>query len=136
MILLGVVIRRRRFALWTFRATFFYVIPATQPDFGASYYFRLNRSHVIPDARFARDRESKAKPAFLDRRWIPGQAFGLPGMTGQANSSTGEAGLAHICHRTRGCRLRRLLASDEEAIRQMYFCNSATPSCARRRRGN
>jgi len=38
-------------------------------------------SAVIPDARNARDRESRAKPAFLDWLWIPGQAFGLPGMT-------------------------------------------------------
>jgi hypothetical protein len=41
----------------------------------------LNSSAVIPDARNARDRESRAKPTFLDRRWILGQAFGLPGMT-------------------------------------------------------
>jgi hypothetical protein len=46
-------------------------------------------SDVIPDARKARDRESRAKPAVLDRLWIPGQAFGLPGMTGRANRSTG-----------------------------------------------
>ncbi|MFO1101472.1 MAG: hypothetical protein U1E20_01050 [Methylocystis sp.] len=39
--------------------------------------------------RAKRDRESRAKPALLDRRWIPGQAFGLPGMTGPANGSTG-----------------------------------------------
>jgi hypothetical protein len=36
---------------------------------------------VIPDARNARDRESRATPAFLDWLWIPGQAFGLLGMT-------------------------------------------------------
>jgi hypothetical protein len=41
--------------------------------------------HVIPDARLTRDRESRAKPALLYRLWIPGQAFGLPGMTGPAN---------------------------------------------------
>ncbi|MBM3655188.1 MAG: IS110 family transposase, partial [Alphaproteobacteria bacterium] len=37
---------------------------------------------VIPDARNARDRESRANPAFLGQLWIPGQAFGLPGMMG------------------------------------------------------
>jgi hypothetical protein len=36
---------------------------------------------VIPDARKARDRESRARPAYLNLPWIPGQAFGLPGMT-------------------------------------------------------
>ncbi|MBI1981363.1 MAG: hypothetical protein HYS63_07410 [Methylocystis sp.] len=49
--------------------------------FDLSYENRLKGSGVIPDARNARDRESSAKPAFLDRLWIPGQAFGLPGMT-------------------------------------------------------
>ncbi|MBI1981075.1 MAG: hypothetical protein HYS63_05915 [Methylocystis sp.] len=41
----------------------------------------MNGADVIPDARDVRDRESRAKPAFLDWLWIPGQAFGLPGMT-------------------------------------------------------
>jgi hypothetical protein len=41
----------------------------------------LNGSDVIPDACEARDRESRANPAFLDWLWIPGQAFSLPGMT-------------------------------------------------------
>jgi hypothetical protein len=50
---------------------------------------RLNFSRVIPDARFARDRESRAKSSLLDWLWIPGQASGLPGMTGAANGSTG-----------------------------------------------
>jgi len=46
-------------------------------------------SDVIPDARKARDGESRAEPEVLDWLWIPGQAFGLPGMTGRANGSTG-----------------------------------------------
>jgi hypothetical protein len=50
--------------------------------------FRQNRQNVIPDAQ--RDRESRAKPALLDRRWIPDQAFGLSGMTGPANNSAGN----------------------------------------------
>jgi hypothetical protein len=44
-------------------------------------------SDVIPDARKARDGESRAEPAVW--LWIPGQAFGLPGMTNRANGSIG-----------------------------------------------
>jgi hypothetical protein len=46
-------------------------------------------SDVIPDARKARDQESRAEPAVLDWLWIPGQAFGPPGMTCRTNGSTG-----------------------------------------------
>jgi hypothetical protein len=46
-------------------------------------------SDVIPDARKARDRESRAEPTVLDRLGILGQAFGLPGMASRANGSTG-----------------------------------------------
>lgn len=46
-------------------------------------------SDVIPGARKARDRESRAEPVVLNWLWIPGQAFGPPGMTGRANGSTG-----------------------------------------------
>jgi hypothetical protein len=46
-------------------------------------------SDVIPDARKARDGESRAEPAILDWLWINGHAFGPPGMTGRANGSTG-----------------------------------------------
>jgi len=56
-----------------------------------SYEIRLNGSGVIPDARNARDRESRARPAFLRRLWIPGQACGLPGMT--QPKRTGSAGI-------------------------------------------
>jgi hypothetical protein len=47
----------------------------------AGLSFRLNRPDVIPDARFARDRESRVIQTFRALLWIPGQACGLPGMT-------------------------------------------------------
>jgi hypothetical protein len=36
---------------------------------------------VIPDARAARDRESRTCRSFANLLWIPDQAFGLSGMT-------------------------------------------------------
>ncbi len=49
----------------------------------------VKRLGVIPDARFARDREFRKNQSFAALLWIPDHAFGLPGMTRQANASSG-----------------------------------------------
>jgi hypothetical protein len=41
-------------------------------------------SRVIPDGREATDRESRLTSAGARPLWIPGQTFGLPGMTSNA----------------------------------------------------
>ena len=52
------------------------------------YEIRLIGRDVIPDGPKAADRESISHICLRERLWIPGQTFGLPGMTAVAKGST------------------------------------------------
>ena len=57
-----------------------------------SYAIRLiSARHVIPDGRGATDRESISHISLRRRLWIPGQTFGLPGMTTRRS----DQGISH-----------------------------------------